>query len=164
MPIFFIVFVLVPVSELWLLFRVSDWIGAMATLLLVIVTAALGVSLLKRQGLRTLLEVSRKMQEGQLPIEELAHGVMLAVAGALLLTPGLITDTCGFALLHPATRRWLARRIMSRMQGQIQMSAVYARHEYRRDAEPPADQPDIIEGEYHRDDPDSRLEDRNRQS
>ena len=102
-----IVFMLVPIAEMWILIEVGGWIGALPTIALVVVTATVGLSLLKRQGLSTLLSARQKMNEGSIPATELVSGVMLAVGGALLLTPGFVTDAVGFVLLIPQTRQWL---------------------------------------------------------
>ncbi len=149
---FFLLFVLVPITELWLLFRVAEIIGGGWTLLLVILTAMIGVSLLKRQGLQTLLQMQGRMQAGQLPVDELAQGVMLAVAGALLLTPGLITDCMGFALLNPVFRRQIARRVLAKMAAQVQVRSY---HQGPQSGAAPharsnAGRPQVFEGEFER--------------
>lgn len=119
----FLIFVVTPVVELSLLIKVGGMIGAGWTIALVLTTAFIGVNLLRRQGLQTLFTAQRKMQEGQIPLKEVAEGMMLAIAGAFLLTPGFITDTAGFLLLTPGVRQWVARtwaqRILAR--GQVQM-------------------------------------------
>jgi len=105
-------FIVVPLTEMLLLFAVSDQIGGLATLSLVVLTAVIGVQILKRQGLSTLLRANQRLQSGELPAQEIVEGMMLAGAGALLLTPGFITDTIGFALLTGPIRRPLARKII----------------------------------------------------
>jgi UPF0716 protein FxsA len=105
-------FIAVPLGEMLLLFEVSDRIGALPTLSLVVLTAVIGVQILKRQGLSTLLRANQRLQSGQLPAQEIVEGMMLAGAGALLLTPGFITDTIGFALLTGPVRRMLARKVI----------------------------------------------------
>ena len=122
-----IIFMLVPVVEMWILIEVGGWIGALPTIALVVLTATLGLSLLKRQGLSTLLSARRKMDEGSIPASELVSGVMIAVGGALLITPGFVTDAVGFALLIPQTRQWLLFRLIDRYRDKI-----------------------VIEGEFHR--------------
>lgn len=122
-----IVFMLVPIVEMWILIEVGGWIGALPTIALVVLTATLGLSLLKRQGLSTLMSARRKMDEGSIPASELVSGVMIAVGGALLLTPGFVTDAIGFALLIPQTRQWLLFKLIDRYRDKI-----------------------IIEGEFHR--------------
>lgn len=105
-------FIVVPLTEMMLLFAVSDQIGGLVTLSLVVLTAVIGVQILKRQGLSTLLRANQRLQSGELPAQEIVEGMMLAGAGALLLTPGFITDTIGFGLLTGPVRRPLARKVI----------------------------------------------------
>lgn len=114
MRIPFLAFVLIPMAELYLLFTVADWIGGLTTLALVILTAAIGLSVLRIQGFTTLMRANQRMAQGQVPGQEIVEGMMLAIAGALLLTPGLITDAVGFALLTPQLRRKLAQQAMKK--------------------------------------------------
>lgn len=105
-------FIIIPIAELLLLFEVADLIGGLATLGLVIVTAFIGINVLRIQGFSTLNRANQRMANGELPGQEIVEGMLLAFAGALLLTPGLITDAIGFALLTPPLRRKLARRVL----------------------------------------------------
>lgn len=105
-------FIVIPIAELLLLFEVADLIGGLATLGLVIVTAFVGLSVLRQQGFSTLRRADQRMKSGQIPGQEIIEGMLLAFAGALLLTPGLITDAIGFALLTPVIRRRLAGRLL----------------------------------------------------
>ena len=111
MRFLFLFFIAVPLIEL--LFEVSDRIGGLPTVGLVVATAVIGVQILKRQGLSTLLRANQRLQSGELPAQEIVEGMMLAGAGALLLTPGFITDTIGFMLLTGPIRRMLARKIIN---------------------------------------------------
>ena len=122
-----LLFMLIPIIEMWILIEVGGWIGALPTIGLVVLTATIGLSLLKQQGLSTLLRARRKMDEGAIPASELVSGVMIAVGGALLLTPGFVTDALGFALLIPQTRKWLLFKLIDRYRDKI-----------------------VIEGEFHR--------------
>lgn len=114
MRIPFLAFVIIPIAELYLLFTVAEWVGGLATLALVILTAGIGLSVLRVQGFATLTRANHRMAQGQLPGQEIVEGMMLAIAGALLLTPGLITDVVGFTLLTPLFRRKLAQRVMKK--------------------------------------------------
>jgi UPF0716 protein FxsA len=115
----------VPIVEMWILIQVGGEIGALPTIGLVVLTATIGLSLLKRQGLSTLVSARAKMDQGRIPAGELVSGVMLAVGGALLLTPGFVTDVVGFLLLVPATRRWVLRQIIERYRGKIIIEGEY---------------------------------------
>ena len=120
-----LLFIAVPIVEMWILIQVGGEIGALPTIGLVVLTATIGLSLLKRQGLSTLKSARAKMDQGRIPAGELVSGVMLAVGGALLLTPGFVTDVVGFLLLIPATRRWVLRQIIERYRGKIVIEGEY---------------------------------------
>ena len=113
-PFFFLVFLLVPILEMYLLIKVGAWIGALPTIGLVALTAVIGVALLRQQGFATLLRGQQRLAAGQLPAEEMMEGFALAIGGALLLTPGFATDTLGFALLLPFSCRALVRSLLRR--------------------------------------------------
>ena len=115
MPVFLIAFIVIPIVEMVILIEVGAVIGALATVGLVLLTAVIGAAMLRQQGASTLLRANQRMQSGELPAQEMAEGILLAVGGALLLTPGFLTDAFGFACLIPFTRRWMAARLMNRM-------------------------------------------------
>lgn len=107
-----LIFIVVPLLEMLLLFEVADRIGGIYTLALVVLTAVIGVQILKRQGFSTLARAQNRLQTGEMPAQEIVEGMLLAGAGALLLTPGFVTDTLGFIFLTGPLRRPLARRII----------------------------------------------------
>jgi UPF0716 protein FxsA len=108
-----LMFILIPIVEMVVLIKVGGIIGAIPTVGLVVLTATIGVWLLKREGLATINRVQEKMANGELPGKELLEGVMLIIGGALLLTPGFVTDAIGFVCLIPWLRQpvasWLLR-------------------------------------------------------
>ena len=104
MRILLLLFIVVPVVEMWLLITVGQQIGAVPTIGLVLLTAFIGVSLLRYQGAAALLKARAKMSSGELPAREIADGLFFAIGGALLLTPGFVTDVIGFACLTPGIR------------------------------------------------------------
>ncbi len=108
-----ILFIVVPLIELYLIIEVGSHIGALWTVLIVIMTAVIGVQLLRIQGFNTLRRAQQSMAQGSLPAMEMMEGIVLAVGGALLITPGFLTDTLGFLCLIPFTRRAMIRRFMS---------------------------------------------------
>jgi UPF0716 protein FxsA len=110
----FIVFLVVPLVEIWLLIEVGSVIGAIWTVILVVLTAMIGAALVRAQGLATLSRAQAQLRAGELPAVEMFEGVALIVAGALLLTPGFFTDTVGFTVLVPPLRRWLIRTVIER--------------------------------------------------
>jgi UPF0716 protein FxsA len=109
---FLLLFILIPVCEMWLLIKVGSHIGALPTIGLVLLTAMIGLALLRQQGFATLLRANQKMEAGQLPAQEIVDGLFLAVGGALLLTPGFFTDAIGFVCLIPGLRRLLLGRLL----------------------------------------------------
>jgi UPF0716 protein FxsA len=109
-------FIVLPVLEMYVLIKVGGNIGALNTILLVLLTALIGVALLRIQGFRTLMNVRNKLGMAQLPAEEIITGIFLAIGGALLLTPGFITDTFGFLCLTPITRRFLLNTFLSNLK------------------------------------------------
>ena len=142
-PILALAFLIVPIVEIYLLIKVGQVIGAGWTVALVVLTAVIGVWLLRLQGLSTLLRARQKLEHDELPAQELLEGVCLVVAGALLLTPGFFTDTIGFLLLLPPSRRWLVRRLAERL---VAGAEVQIRTGRRRDG-------DVIDGvKYRRED------------
>ncbi|WP_394229944.1 FxsA family protein [Shewanella colwelliana] len=114
--ILLIVFVLVPVIELNVLIRVGESLGSWTTVGLVIFTAVVGVSLVRSQGISTLMQVQQKLARGEAPGQEIVEGMMLAVAGLMLLIPGFVTDFIGLLLLTPFTRIPVAGYLYKRMQ------------------------------------------------
>ena len=100
--------------------QIGQMFGVGYTIALVIGTAALGAALFRHQGLSTLAKVQMNMDQGNLPATELVEGLMLLIAGALLLTPGFFTDVFGFLVLIPTLRKNIAQNILSKfIQSQI---------------------------------------------
>ncbi len=114
MRFLFLLFIVVPVIEITLLINVGQAIGAWYTVGLVLLSAFIGVNMLRYQGLSTLARAQQRMNEGQIPGNEMVEGLVLAVGGALLLTPGFVTDVVGFLCLIPFTRKSFAKLVMSR--------------------------------------------------
>ncbi|GAA4871360.1 FxsA family protein [Ferrimonas pelagia] len=112
----FLLFAVMPIVEIYVLMTVGDALGAINTIALVILTAAVGASLVRSQGLSTMMSVQQRLARGEMPGQQIVEGVMLAVAGVLLVTPGFVTDAFGLLVLTPATRAPIARFLMSKMQ------------------------------------------------
>jgi UPF0716 protein FxsA len=111
--ILFLLFLIVPLIEIAILIEIGKVVGVGYTIALVIGTAALGATLLRSQGLSTLAKVQMNMDQGNLPAVELIEGLMLLIAGALLLTPGFFTDVFGFLVLIPALRQGIAKHLLT---------------------------------------------------
>ncbi|MGB1158093.1 MAG: FxsA family protein [Porticoccaceae bacterium] len=110
------VFIVMPILEMWVLISVGGHIGAINTICLVLLTAVVGIVLLRAQGFETLWRGREKLQKGQVPAQEMAEGIVLAVSGALLLTPGFVTDVVGFIGLVPVSRKVLIRALLHRLK------------------------------------------------
>jgi UPF0716 protein FxsA len=143
-PLFFflLLFVGIPLTELYFLIKVGAQIGAFPTIFLTIFTAFLGGYMVRRQGFSTLMRVRGMMERGEVPAIEMMEGAVLLVCGVLLLLPGFITDAVGFVFLVPPIRRWL-------LTAGLQSGGIM------RPAPPPGGdraphQPDVIEGEFKR--------------
>lgn len=148
-----VLFLIIPIIEVYLLIEVGGIIGAGWTILLIVLTAIIGVNLLRQQGVSTLMRANQLMSRGQLPAMEMIEGLFLAVGGALLITPGFFTDTIGFICLIPFTRRGIIRYMMSKAVF-TSFSVRQESHFEDRSQHKPGSKKDsvTIEGEFHRDD------------
>ncbi|KAA3631052.1 MAG: FxsA family protein [Proteobacteria bacterium] len=145
----FILFILVPFIEIYLLIEIGSVIGAPWTILFVVLTAAIGAWLVKLQGLAALTRFRASVDQGSLPAMAMVEGVFLLLAGALLLTPGFFTDFIGFVFLTPPVRRILVSHMLVR--GMVR--AAGARSGHRRRGQEPGRVGNTIEGEFrHLDD------------
>jgi UPF0716 protein FxsA len=111
-----LLFILVPTVELALLIEVGSRIGTLATLGLIAVTGVIGAALARQQGLRVLQQLQAELAAGRLPASSLFDGVIILVAGALLITPGILTDAVGFLCLVPGFRALVRRTIRHRFE------------------------------------------------
>lgn len=111
----FILFIAVPLIEIGLFIQVGGWLGLWPTLLIVVLTAIAGTALVKSQGARAIAQLKSSFDDLRDPTEPLAHGAMILFSGALLLTPGFFTDFVGFALLIPAVRRFVLKKVKERV-------------------------------------------------
>ncbi|MEQ3682637.1 FxsA family protein [Alcanivorax sp.] len=166
--IFFFIFGF-ALLEVLVLAQVAGAIGWPITIIVTVITALLGSYLFRRQGLDTWVRLNQRMQQGEMPGQEMVEGMMLLLGGALLITPGFITDAVGFALLLPGSRRWMASKVIKKgtLQGFTTVQGAgfaYTRTRYPGGgANPFQQQPgrnddrtitggDTIEGESHRTD------------
>ncbi len=106
-----LILTIVPLTELMLLLRLADAFSWQSTLVLVVLTGVLGAWLARRQGIRTFARIQSELERGTLPADALIDAALILVAGLVLVTPGILTDLFGFALLIPPIRRWLKRRV-----------------------------------------------------
>lgn len=145
MPFLFI-FVLIPIAEVYAFINVGDEIGVLKTLLLCVATALIGGLIVRYQGLETLMKAKSSLRSGGIPLDAFFDGICIVIAGALLLTPGFVTDTFGFCLLIPPLRHGLKNMLIKsgkfNMAGNNQENSSFTRPNTSND--------DIIEGNYEK--------------
>jgi UPF0716 protein FxsA len=115
----FLLFVVVPLVELYLLLWLTRQTSFLTTVAVTVLTGALGSALAKQQGLKAYREWKRSLDAALAPEIGLVEGLLILVGGVLLITPGLLTDACGFLLLVPATRRRVARALKDAISRRI---------------------------------------------
>jgi UPF0716 protein FxsA len=148
----FPVFVIVTLLEIYVLISVGDSIGALSTILLVIITALIGSTLLKQQGWSTMAKAQNAMANGQTPAFEMMEGVVILISGVLLLTPGFITDILGLLGLMPWSRAYFIDRILSKNAEKVfsQNNTVFIHKSHTTEDKKPKKN-DAIEGEFWED-------------
>lgn len=117
MPYLFLLFVIMPIAEIAVLLQVGGAIGGWTTLGIVVLTAIIGTAMLRHQGLATLNKAQQRMNQGEMPAQQMLEGLLLLIGGVLLLTPGFITDFFGFCTLIPISRQFLANQLAKRTIG-----------------------------------------------
>ena len=116
-----LLFILVPIAELYLFITIGSQLGLGPTLAIIIATAVLGASLTKSQGRRAMEKFQAATAAGRMPAKEAIDGLMILLAGAVLITPGFLTDAVGFLLLVPPFRAIVAGYAGKRLKGKIQV-------------------------------------------
>ena len=149
-----ILFIVLPLLDLWLLFTLTDGsiVSFGITIGLVVGTGIVGAHLARRQGLAAWKNFHSELNRGALPADTMLDGVLILLAGAVLITPGLITDAVGLALLVPPIRRFVRTRLVNRLMSKIQIHPVASPH-YPGDIDPnrPVDAT-VIDAEFQRHD------------
>ena len=130
MKILFLIFLVIPLLEIYLLIEIGSAVGAGTTIFLVVFTALLGAVLVRAQGFSALSRAQAQLARAQIPATEIMEGLFLFIAGALLLTPGFFTDTIGFILLTPPLRRFIIHNIINH---RLVHTSTPMRPEYDRD-------------------------------
>jgi UPF0716 protein FxsA len=146
MPILFFIFIVVPIIEIAIFIQAGDWFGLGPTLFTIVLTAFIGITLIRQQGLSTLYKAQQKMNTGEIPAIEMIEGLMIAVAGAFLITPGFFTDSIGFLLLVPLFRQFLVKYVL---RNKIQMHGNKQQQPYDESQAQSSNQSNrTIEGEF----------------
>lgn len=160
MYLLLLIFIVTPIVEMWLLITVGGVIGALPTIGLVLLTACIGLLLLRFQGREALNNARLKMQNNELPAREMADTLFFAIGGALLLTPGFITDAIGFACLTPGIRTIIihfaskhliqSAKVQSSMFGSRHFSSSASSGPQGPSREAKQEDSKVIEGEFER--------------
>lgn len=148
-----LLFLAFPMLEVAVFVKVGGLIGALWTILLTIATALLGAFLVRTQGIRTLFNVKDQLAQGQMPAAIMVEGMLLLISGALLLTPGFVSDTLGFLGLMPFIRAALAKRLVEKMfVGKMNVRQGFYQSNTDSAGFQGVDRQNTIEGEYRRED------------
>ena len=118
----FVLFVVVPIVELYVLVQVASWIGVLPAIALVLLVSFAGLWLVKREGLSVARRVQAKLAEGEAPATEMVNGLLILVAGALMVFPGFVTAIAGLLLLFPPTRALVRTLLMRRFEARLATS------------------------------------------
>ena len=154
-PFLFLLFIVVPILEIAVMIKVGAVLGVFPTIALMVVTAALGASLVRSQGIHTLLNIRDRLHQGELPDRHIAEGILLAIAGVLLVTPGFLTDFLGLLFLTPVSRAWIANYMINNIKvsmvhrGTAQQHDTFEQHRSQHTSE---QQGKTIDGEFTRKD------------
>ena len=148
----FPIFVVVTLAEIYVLVSVGDAIGAWSTILLVIITALIGSTLLKQQGWSIMAKAQQNIAEGRTPALEMLEGVVILVSGVLLLTPGFITDGLGLLGLMPWSRRYFINHFLEKNAERVfsQRNSVFINRTKSSESKT-ANKDEPIEGEFWED-------------
>jgi len=123
-PLLIALFIVVPIAELYVIYTIGDAIGVLWTLLLLALDSVLGSLLLRSQGRAVWRRFNETMEAGRVPHKELQHGIAVIFGGALLITPGFLTDVLGLLLLLPPTRAVILRLVMRRLARRVEARVV----------------------------------------
>lgn len=151
MPLLVLLFIALPIVELLVVIQVARGIGVLPTVALIVFTALVGAILLRSQGRVAWQRFNLALAEGRIPARETADGAMIIFGGALLLTPGFITDATGLALLAPPSRALLRRGLAGMARRRFAFTWAFARPRSAQDA-PPTTQsaPPTTQSQYRR--------------
>ncbi|MBB3104201.1 FxsA family protein [Azomonas macrocytogenes] len=144
-------FLLFPLAELALLIRVGSSIGVLPTLLLLVLSGVVGILLMRLAGFATAWRARESLARGQLPEREMLQGVVIAVAGGLLLLPGFLSDLLALLVLFPPSRRLMLTFLQRRIEAKMQRQPPFDK---QTNSPPGAEhhRPEVIEGEWERKD------------
>jgi len=157
----FFLFTTVSLLEIYVLVQVGGFLGALPTIMLVIITALIGSALVRSQGLQLVAQLQQRLAQGEMPGQQLIEGIMLIITGVLLVTPGFVTDLSGLLILQPTIRAAIAKTILANVNfSSMNMSGGFSQphsgfsQSNSGFSKNNIDDGDIIEGEFERKDDD----------
>jgi len=119
-------FLVIPIVELYVIIKVAGGIGVLETIGLLIVVSVVGAWLVRREGLGVLRKMQGEVAQARVPTKQLVDGALILFAGALMLTPGFVTDATGVFLLIPPTRALVRNVLMRRLKGRVQVASPFS--------------------------------------
>ena len=158
MPLLLVLlFIVVPILEIYVLIQIGSAIGVLPTIALLILDSVLGAVLMRSQGRAAWMRFNRALAEGRVPAREVLDGVLVIFGGALLLTPGFLSDILGLVLLLPPTRALVRKTLVARFGGRLVSTAAAGAQQrmgrtftFQTGRRPPAGtDDDVVEGSAH---------------
>ena len=122
-----LIFITIPIIEIAVLLKLDNAIGLGQTIFLIFVTGIIGAWLVRQQGISIIFQIRKELTNGKIPAKQMIDGVMVLIAGAVLITPGLITDIVGFLLLIPYTRNFIRKWIRIKFEKYINSTHIITR-------------------------------------
>jgi UPF0716 protein FxsA len=126
----FILFLIVPVIEIYLLIKVGSLIGGLATVMILLSISLLGAYLVRSQGFRIIAKIQEELSQGRLPAAQMMDGALVLVGGVLLMTPGFFTDFLGIFFLVPSTRKLIKMWLGLWLQARLSKGAFVAKRRF----------------------------------
>tara|TARA_S200000501_G_scaffold233388_1_gene218961 strand:+ start:2011 stop:2403 length:393 start_codon:yes stop_codon:yes gene_type:complete len=123
-----LIFITIPILEIAVLLKLDETIGLGQTIFLIFITGIIGAWLVRQQGLSIIFKIRKELTNGKIPAKQMIDGVMILIAGAVLITPGLITDVVGFLLLIPYTRNFIRKWIRLKFEKYINSTHIITRY------------------------------------
>ncbi len=140
----FLLFTLMPLLELWLLVQLSSHFGFLTTVSVVLLTGMVGAALARWQGFQTMFRIQSELRAGKMPAQAMGDGVLILVAGVLLITPGVVTDIVGLSLLLPPVRFGVRKSLQLWLAKHVRVETGAAWQAYQQG--PPPTDDNVVEG------------------
>lgn len=123
-----LIFITIPILEIAVLLKLDETIGLGQTIFLIFITGIIGAWLVRQQGISIIFQIKKELTNGNIPAKQMIDGVMILIAGSVLITPGLITDVVGFLLLIPFTRNFIRKWIRLKFEKYVNSTHIITRY------------------------------------